>query len=1052
MSDFVYREHAVRSLSLRQMLFPPESTYAWEFGGLPQSIEALTTAEVIDYHKEFYSYNNMTLILVGAYDECPAAIFNVLDSLDAEIVASPPALARLMPPIRSKLEKRRTDVLFASEKSQTGTMAFAWEGPPAEDIETQVALEMLLDYFKADPASPLRKRFTNRPVPIAGDITVSLSAFIPTVIELSFTEVPFSSYVSHAAAAAAEPAKRRNAYASMSYPSPADAFGPLDLAKLHDDINGLFGSNYYRKQLVSTLTYIVEHWLPEHWLHFNSYLAKRRLCISTKFAEVAMEQRGHMCIINMLSHDAVVHRLSPGGASSSQPAFASRGHQFSMRRALEKKDCAFWKELIQKWFLDAPMVHLAMIPDPKMGIQIEAERNLAQRNRVESMSPSELETTQQKLAEALESTKLNIPREAFATLPPIPDISRVQTPEYVGYNFGIGSDPLFSQSPFGTGRVLVLPNEVQSRFQFSLPLAGLPSELQPYLPLFARLLTAQAGLVIPHSFAATAQQDSCFPQLKPSGMPFAYVNSEQVDSAVSAAFTEYDSCIGDYFSHDTQGRWPIEVLTLYGLMQPKDMFRAFKLLVLKLLFGDFGVDVILKTATKMKKELKCMRGTGNSLLLDTFPWLRIPGSLDARTMLKHDSSVGGASSGVVISHQANEPLGKALNLYYQIAFLSTVTKSLSAAMSEDDLVTTETNNVSDAIMQIRAHFASSISPTGLAHVTLPGCLDRTEAHLTLSTLVGDWMLCSSAWREDRQPVTVPTTPYEPSVIYSSGRRIYTPPRKRRRAVAAVQTKASIMNSPNSRVGSCEFVAVSPSMGIHIALANLQTSYVGIQIPLRIQRDPSDTQLTPVAKQLETRPAKDYYSLQLLCTIFNRCEGMVKNAIRGPGYAYGIAIHPRPDEGHIAMYISHAVDPHKALHAFWQVMEHIGTENGWAEAVDEFQLNAARSNHLLRLYMDISQSLMFEDAIALFRGYADVDQQLLWVRTHIDCVSVADLRQAFLKHFVPFITKGANSLSVFATPQYSPETGTEFLHQLNGNVYGIQFKAVDMSVLDPVVNI
>ncbi|KAJ2468354.1 hypothetical protein EV174_006314, partial [Coemansia sp. RSA 2320] len=51
MSDFVYREHAVRSLSLRQMLFPPESTYAWEFGGLPQSIEALTTAEVIDYHK-----------------------------------------------------------------------------------------------------------------------------------------------------------------------------------------------------------------------------------------------------------------------------------------------------------------------------------------------------------------------------------------------------------------------------------------------------------------------------------------------------------------------------------------------------------------------------------------------------------------------------------------------------------------------------------------------------------------------------------------------------------------------------------------------------------------------------------------------------------------------------------------------------------------------------------------------------------------------------------------------------------------------------------------
>ncbi|KAJ2815290.1 hypothetical protein IWW50_006871, partial [Coemansia erecta] len=255
MSDFAYKEESVRMHSLRQMLYPPESTYAWEAGGLPQSIESLTTSDVADYHREFYNYNNLTLLLVGSYDKCPKAVFDVLDGLTAEIAASAPLQRRPMPPPRAKREKRRNDVAFASEKVHIGTMAFAWEGPPAEDVETHIALDMLIDFLASDPASPLRRRFTNRPVPIAGDIKFFLKDYFPAMIELSFTEVPLVSYMSHAAAAAVAATNRhRDAAISASYPSPADAFGPIDLAKLHDDVSKLFASNYYRKQVISTLT------------------------------------------------------------------------------------------------------------------------------------------------------------------------------------------------------------------------------------------------------------------------------------------------------------------------------------------------------------------------------------------------------------------------------------------------------------------------------------------------------------------------------------------------------------------------------------------------------------------------------------------------------------------------------------------------------------------------------------------------------------------------------------------------------------------------------
>ncbi|KAJ2636324.1 hypothetical protein GGF44_003158, partial [Coemansia sp. RSA 1694] len=759
MNDFAYRESAVRSLNLRRLIFPAASTYAWECGGLPQSIASLTIDEVIDYHKEFYSYSNLTLILVGAYDKCPTAIFDVLDSLDSEISASPPPLRRPMPPMLPKWKKGREDFLFASEKSQTGSMTFAWEGPPAEDIETCVALEMLIDYMKTDPVSPLRQRFTNRPVPIAGDIDFALLSYIPSAIALTFTEVSFVAYITHAAAAAATPTKRRSTVASTSYPSPNDAFGPLDLTKLHDDVNSLSASNYYRKQLISTLSYFVDHWLSEHWQHFNSYLAKRSACMSTKFAEVAMHQKDRRGILYSLTRDAVIHRLSPGSASLSQPTFGSRGRLFSMRHELEQKDCNFWRALVQKWFLDGRVIHIATLPDPIMGIQIEAERSLAQRNHIENTRPAELELIQKKLTEALESTKVNIPRNVLAALPPIPDISQVQMPQFTGHNFNVSNDTLLLQSPFGMGRVLVVPSEIESKFQISFPLAGLPSELWPYLPLFAKLVTAQVGLVIPHSVADTVLQDSCFVSVKPSGMPLVYLNSEQVGCAVNEALTEYNACIGDYSSRSSTGHWPVEVLTLFGSTKRKDLLRAFKLMSLKMMFGDFGVDTILKVANKLKKELISTKGTGCSLLIDTFPWLRNPGRLDASAIAKYDPS--DSTTHAMVSHAGSESFGRALNLYHQIAFLTTVAKSLSAAMSEDDLVDAETDSVSDAIAQIRAHFANCTAATGLAHIALPTCLDRAEASSTLGTIVNEWQVCSSAWRENHQVVTVPATPYEP---------------------------------------------------------------------------------------------------------------------------------------------------------------------------------------------------------------------------------------------------------------------------------------------------
>ncbi|KAJ2787422.1 hypothetical protein GGI15_000724 [Coemansia interrupta] len=1083
MSDYSYKEESVRSLSLERMLYQESSTYAWEQGGLPQVIETLTRDEVVRYHAENYSYSNATLFLVGAFDEHPVSIFEALDKVDADICASPPPLKRGMPPLRAKREKRRMDLVFASGDSHAGSMGFAWEGPPIEDVECLTALEMLLDYLESDPASPLRMRFTNRPVPIANDVKFSLWHHFPTMIELSFTEVPFASYISHAAAAAAAATTtRRNTYSSASYPSPANAFGPLDLAKLHDDTNSLFAPNYYRKQLVSTLTYIADYWLADHWVHFRDYMTKRVDTLEATFKRNAVDDKHANGLLQMLSRDAVAYHFSPGSIERSAPNFGTRSNMFSMRRQLIKdKPLGFWEALVQKWLLDSQMAHIAMIPDPKMRIQIEAERNLAQRNRIEKMTPGELAAMQQRVAEAIATTKICIPQSVLNSFPEIPDMAKVQIPQLSGFSWNL-SGAEYAQSPFGIGRVLVTPSSEDSQFQISLPLAGLASDLYPYLPLFAKLITSSVGLVIPHSVADKVSQGSRLPKVEPTEMPLLYLNNEQVDSAVNGSFNECSAFIGERANYTSTGHWPVEVLTLFGRTQTSDLLSALDLLLLKLLFGDFGIDAIFKAAVKESKLLASRKGTPSSLLIDTFQWIRLPGLLDARKIAAagiydtEKKGVGHPASASSLS--GNESFGRALNIYYQTSFMSSVTDALTVALSGDDLVAAHANRVSDSIARIRAHFSQCIAGTGMIHITWPHAINIDNACGMVNSAAENWNFYAQKWRENHRHSTImpSSPPLESSVHYRADSPSNPHPRKKRRGVIVdtaptavavsetskpkdartVASKDSSLQavSPINRAGSKDYVHVSSPLGIHIALPSLHTSFVGIQLPLDIQEHPLESLGVSTEKQLESLPALDCYALRILTIIFCRSEGLMKNAIRSRGYAYGIGAHPKCEDGHLAVYISHAMNPRKALEAVWEITELLVSEEGWNDSINDFQLNLARSTLLFRCYSGLTQSLASEDAFALFRGFSGIEQYLLWMRKHVESVTVSDLRRVFLRYFAPLVSKDKpeSALYIVATPSTSAEPYDKFSKELSENPYGIEFRSMPFATLDPKVDV
>ena len=59
-------------MKIRSILYKPSAPYAYECGGTTTEVAKLTNQEVIDFHKRFYSPNNMTAIFIGSYNRTRA--------------------------------------------------------------------------------------------------------------------------------------------------------------------------------------------------------------------------------------------------------------------------------------------------------------------------------------------------------------------------------------------------------------------------------------------------------------------------------------------------------------------------------------------------------------------------------------------------------------------------------------------------------------------------------------------------------------------------------------------------------------------------------------------------------------------------------------------------------------------------------------------------------------------------------------------------------------------------------------------------------------------
>jgi Zn-dependent M16 (insulinase) family peptidase len=164
MDELVWRKR-------QELLYPPNCSYGVNTGG--KLVELRTTCsneKVRNYHKEFYHLNNLMIIVCGKIDH--EQLLKTIEPVEEREIGRVPQhfdrpFQAAVPPLTKEKYAR---ILCPSDEEEEGTVHLAWLGPPASDLYTTSALNVLTDYLTDTAGAPLQKDFVQLAIPFCSSV------------------------------------------------------------------------------------------------------------------------------------------------------------------------------------------------------------------------------------------------------------------------------------------------------------------------------------------------------------------------------------------------------------------------------------------------------------------------------------------------------------------------------------------------------------------------------------------------------------------------------------------------------------------------------------------------------------------------------------------------------------------------------------------------------------------------------------------------------------------------------------------------------------------
>ncbi|KAG0370552.1 hypothetical protein BC939DRAFT_297711 [Gamsiella multidivaricata] len=1103
-SEMAARENSeadLLDLGLRRLLYPKSQTYYYECGGLTPEIPKMTNDDIREYHRKFYHPSNMTIVVAGDSLQ-PERIFDTLiqqhiltDNTDAinhgttfDIIKEMDiSKGREDAPIMSKDTKLTSrTIYFPSADEDVGSIGYGWLGPSTFDIKTMVALDILFRFLHETSASLFSQAFVERRNPLGSHVDFDVKGCIDASLLLLFSGVPvrvkpsqvkLKNGVNGAASEdEVEDGSERDDQEEeeeeeeeeeddeeddedegsdeededQSEDGETQESGSKD-EDSEDENQDLFEAGFYHGKVLEVLSDFVNNGLSDI-TEMSRVIARHR----TKINE-SIEDDPHEAATSYLVPDILAYAYLE--KDKTKPAsIGTRSSVFAIIDELETVGPQFWRDLARTWLLEPPMVEVFMIPDSRLGKALKATVSQKQREIMNSFGKEGLAKQGVMVAEAVEANKVNMTPEIIATMPPIPDASKVPTIPITSHYVAAKSGQKDDSRPFKLVQV-VETNTFFTHVKLCLPLVHLDEDLRPYLVLFQELVF-QSSCTIP-KYAEEGSDE----------IVFEHLDYQSVVTLVANTFVSHEAAVG--FGNDIFAcSWLSELFVLACSAERSKFKEQCELLLRVLMFTEFTEDRILTVAKNLVTQITELKRDGGDMLAmvstrmttpirgfelstgycrkaDTTPKAKIqPSQLESPTaVLGNDMAISVFRQEPFLKRIVQELKQKTDQVPKILAKLEKIKQAMLGSMSEVMLNSKRNGNT------FAAGFAQVGVPIGFGTGPFAGSetsdpvkmlsevwdqaheLYQATSGLTLNNTAA---MVNSKKRKPSEPfhqqqdqpsvrifkdeveATIKASHLTLDDKYSnhdtvnriSGLQPFPFPRTPYRPLAAGE------GSPNS---------------VLIPMKSITSSYLVSIVPCDIVYYPD---LATEENHI------DQYATLLLCEILSRSEGPLYSAIRGQGYAYGCSVSVYLWTAQMAFEVREAMDPVKAYDAFLDIIRQMDTD--WEGVVgDQFEIETAMASQAYQTCMEKATaggalSWLLRGAV---RGHTTIEA-LTKNGSYLYKVGVPDLKRVYNKYFKQFLNGRQGLTTVLLTPPSPPESIKTHFAQ-----YGIDFEEAALQDFD-----
>ncbi|ORX60755.1 hypothetical protein BCR36DRAFT_272715 [Piromyces finnis] len=902
-------------LHLRKNLFQNQSTYSFECGGKTKDIKDLTNDEIIEYHKKFYDPSNITVIICGLIDKEKAlkSLENVPELLcshkDPSIMDIPAIEYPPLPIVENNLISET--VHFPVSDADVGSISYAWRGPGLENLKEMVALDVVFRYLYETSASPLCQRFIEKKVPIASDVDFELKATVDTCLFLIFSGVPYNTEDNKGSNDGTEEVEETENNVISDEMSICKDNDDNDDDEIKDNLDDLFKPGVFFEKLIEIFKNFVENGFPNEETILKT-IDRHRVKVYEMLEEDPHEVLTNFVIQDLLRYNFATHsELNDAKHENpdAKPIIGTRSQIFDILNELETYPQDFWKKLIKKYILDQPTIEVLMVPDPELANEQASKEIQNQEDRIKELGPEKLKHFDEELEKAIKDNEINIPQEVLDSMPPIPDATKIplfrgnvmikqilesDKDETVLKQNDIPSpSQLIKQydltRPFSSVQY-VKTDTFFSQVKIYLNTAHIPEELRDYLVLFQEML-----FCTPVDLPKELSKDNTSKILDYRTV---VENTSELCTSNEASIG-----IGNEIFHTS---YLSETFVISASSEGIKYSNLCEWIMIILMFSQFDEERIISTAKNLLSELTETKREGSEML----------SAISTKIIAECNDDNG------------NTPLlnDLAISVFNQETFLKKIIDSVEEGKSAEIIKNLE--EIQKCLLKPLEIIAKEAeyfktSPIYMKKEIIPGFVQIAMPYDyeqdAIQEFLGIWDRCYT--------------------IYLAHTKA------KNKSISDLDDDNDTTDATDNKINYNNLFKIMPTFpfprkpfnihSIDEAHQSVMVPIAGLCTSFLIQYVESEV-LSPI-------PNEDYYAVTILAELLTRTEGPLYTSIRGNGYAYDGSLCLYLWSGQLAFSLYDSSEPQKATMEFYQIIEEMNTDEGWAKICSDFHIDTAKAS-------------------------------------------------------------------------------------------------------------